>query len=276
MLKDAVTVAPPSSDPNARPRFESKDAEGRRVVHATRFDAQLHVIHTRASSFTADPQEAEGEYASWKAGFDIEKKTDDVARDLDKYDELRRAMERLVPGEVGYKEFWTRYYFLRHVVEMEEARRRELVRGAREGAGEDEEVGWGDEEEEEAKLEDVPPADAAATHTEPPATTTSTPQGDETPTKPTSTTSSLANDTTTNAPTTSSNAIAPPVDDHLRPSEPRRSNEHSVADSDASYDILSAATSRGPGTPAPNAEVGARRVSATPKVAEESEEEDWE
>jgi len=221
--------------------------------------------------------EAEGEYASWKAGFDIEKKTDDVARDLDKYDELRRAMERLVPGEVSYEVFWTRYYFLRHVVEMEEKRRRELVRGAREGNGEDEEVGWGDEEEEDVQAAAKPtPSDADATQTEPPATTTSTSQGDATPTKPTSATSSLPTGTTTNAPTTSSNPSAPPVDDHLRPSEPRRSNEHSVADSDASYDILSAATSRGPGTPAPNAEVGARRVSATPKVAEESEEEDWE
>jgi len=38
--------------------------------------------------------EAEEEYASWKAGFDIEKKTDDVARDLDKYDELRRSVIR--------------------------------------------------------------------------------------------------------------------------------------------------------------------------------------
>jgi len=125
----------------------------------------------------------------------------------------------------------------------------------------------------DAKAEDVSPPDAA--QTEPTPTTTATPQGDAAPTKAANTTSSTAPPAPSTAPTT--------TDETLRPSEPRRSNEHSIADSDASYDILSAATSRGPGTPAPPtgeaAGTGGRRVSATPKVKvaeEESEEEDWE
>jgi hypothetical protein len=53
----------------------------------------------------------------------------------------------------------------------------------------------------------------------------------------------------------------------LKPAEPRKSNDqHSTAGSDASYDIVSGATSKTPGSPT---------AAEMPKV-EESDEEDWE
>ena len=57
------------------------------------------------------------------------KKTDAIAKDLEKYEELRRAMEKIVPEKVEYKQFWARYYFLRYVIETEEQRRREMLKG---------------------------------------------------------------------------------------------------------------------------------------------------
>ena len=130
-LRDAVTIAPPSSekdeDGNDKILFESRDQDGKRVIHTTRFDAQLHAIHCSIESFTKDP--ASPEYGKWKEEFDVEKKTGDISKDLEKYYELRRAMEKLVPERVDYAEFWTRYYFLRMVVETEEQRRRELLKG---------------------------------------------------------------------------------------------------------------------------------------------------
>lgn len=130
-LRDAVTVTGPPEDGakegGSKVLFESKDADGKRVIHTTRFDAQLHVIHSSVDSFLRDP--ASEQYEPWAAEFDIEKKTEDIARDLDKYEELRRAMEKCVPEQVEYGTFWTRYYFLRHVIETEEARRRELLKG---------------------------------------------------------------------------------------------------------------------------------------------------
>src|SRR5207248_7332513 len=54
-LRDAVSVAPPSESTNEGSQdkvlFESKDSEGKRVIHTTRFDAQLHVIHSSLDSF---------------------------------------------------------------------------------------------------------------------------------------------------------------------------------------------------------------------------------
>lgn len=107
--------------------FESKDSEGKRVIHTTRFEAQLHVIHCSLDSFLRDP--ASEEFEVWKKDFDVEKRTDDISKDLESYIELRRAMEKLVPEKVEYGTFWTRYYFLRHVIETEEKRRKELLKG---------------------------------------------------------------------------------------------------------------------------------------------------
>lgn len=130
-LREAVTIAPPAEDAQGQPGavlFESKDSSGKKVVHATRFDAQLHVIHSSVDSFLRDPVSPEWE--GWRKSFDVDKKTDEIAKDLEKHAELRTAMEKCVPEKVEYGTFWERYYFLRHVIESEEQRRREMLKGA--------------------------------------------------------------------------------------------------------------------------------------------------
>lgn len=108
-------------------RFESKDDSGKRVIHSSRYDAQLHVLHTTEKSFTEDP--ATAEFATWAKDFDADAKTDSISADLAKYPELRANMEKLVPDRVPYADFWQRYYFLRHSIETAEARRRDLLKG---------------------------------------------------------------------------------------------------------------------------------------------------
>lgn len=128
-LQDAISIAPPSEGSNAQAGtvlFESKDAQGKRVIHTSRFDAQLHVIHTTTENFVNNPT---GEFDSWSKDFDIDKKTADISTDLAKYPELRQTMEKLVPDQIPYADFWKRYYFLRHGVETAEARRRDLLKG---------------------------------------------------------------------------------------------------------------------------------------------------
>lgn len=126
-LRDAVSIVPPEADASGKLLFESKDAEGKRVIHATRLEAQLHVIHSNLESFSKDP--ISDEWPAFKKELNIENKTDEIAADLEKYPELRSAMEKLVPEQVEYAQFWTRYYFLRLVVETEEKKRKELLKG---------------------------------------------------------------------------------------------------------------------------------------------------
>lgn len=125
-LRDAISVAPPDGSENTV-LFESKDAKGKRVIHTSRFDAQLHVIHTSTEGFAKDPSGAE--YEQWSKDFDVEKKTADISNDLAKYPDLRATMEKLVPDQISYADFWKRYYFLRHGIETAEARRRDLLKG---------------------------------------------------------------------------------------------------------------------------------------------------
>ncbi|KAK3292751.1 uncharacterized protein B0H64DRAFT_236759 [Chaetomium fimeti] len=87
-FRDAITIAPPSDDQadsraNTGVLFESKDAHGKRVIHTSRFDAQLHVIHTSPESFSKDGTGAE--FETWAKEFDVDKKTADISSDLDKY-----------------------------------------------------------------------------------------------------------------------------------------------------------------------------------------------
>lgn len=133
-LRDAVVITAPAEGSqggkDSEVLFEtSEPGTGKKVFHSTRLDAQLHAIHTTATSFTVDPAEGEA-WEVWTAGFDVDNKTQEIAADLEKYEELRRAMEKLVPEKVEYKTFWTRYYFLRSAVEEDERKRREVLKGA--------------------------------------------------------------------------------------------------------------------------------------------------
>lgn len=128
-LKDAVAISAPGPESqSSEVIFESRDATGKRVIHTSRLDAQLHVIHITPDSFTQDPEASEG-WQDFKKGFDIEKRTDGISADLERYPDLRSAMEKLVPEQVEYKDFWMRYYFLRHVVALQEEKRKELLQG---------------------------------------------------------------------------------------------------------------------------------------------------
>lgn len=126
-LREAVTIVPPEEESGSKMLFESKDAEGKRVIHATRFEAQLHVIHTTLESFLKDP--ASDKWPEFQKSFNIDEKTGSIAADLERYPELRTAMEKLVPEKVQYMDFWSRYYFLRLVIETEEQKRKELLKG---------------------------------------------------------------------------------------------------------------------------------------------------
>ncbi|KAK3692648.1 hypothetical protein B0T22DRAFT_21151 [Podospora appendiculata] len=242
-LRDAIKIAPPSGGEDSQGGgssavlFESKDAHGKRVIHTSRFDAQLHVIHTTTDNFTKDA--AGSEHDMWSKEFDIEKKTEDISGDLLKYPELRTTMEKLVPDQVSYADFWRRYYFLRHGIETAEARRRDLLKAA----SAEEEVGGWDEDDSE---------DEAA--------------GPSTATVPTKTTKtdrpgSTESSTTIHPPTAAQQTL-------LKPAEPRKSNdEKSQADSDASYDVVGARS--GVPSQAPNSPKESRK-------GDDSDEEDWE
>jgi hypothetical protein len=129
-LRDAVAVsAPEDSQQPGEVLFESKDSSGKRTIHASRMDAQLHLIHTSPNRLSSDPTDSGEEWNIFLKNFNVEKETDKIGQDLEAYPDLRATMEALVPEKVEYKDFWTRYYFLRQALEAQEEKRRELLKG---------------------------------------------------------------------------------------------------------------------------------------------------
>lgn len=248
-LRDAISIAPPqASDQSGAVLFESKDAQGKRVIHTSRFDAQLHVIHTSIESFTKDPNSAD--YETWSKEFDADKKTPDINSDLQKFPDLRATMEKLVPDQVPYVDFWKRYYFLRHGIETAEARRRDLLKGKLKcallldcannliAASAEDEVGWGDDDSDSDSDSDDESSDDDDKGTPVAKTEPKTESKTEPKTEPK--TASAGSSTT----------IQPPAQKLLKPTEPRNSNdEKSQADSEASYDVVGATSGKTTQTP---------------------------
>jgi hypothetical protein len=264
-LREAVKITGPDeadgrhrSGYSSEVLFETYDGSGKKIFHSTRLDAQLHAIHSSKSSFTVDPSGLE--WKAWEAAFNITDRTEGIAQDLEKYEELKRTFEWAVPERADYKNFWMRYYFLRKAVDEEERRRKEVLKGKQttghrdemchlrssanqeSGADAEEEVGWGDDDDEEQdSVSGFQPTQQASEST-----------------------------TTLNAPATSTSAS-----DLLKPHESRRSEDEkrSVADSDASYDMMlaSGTTSHATGSP----QVAASKKAAG-KEDEDDEDDDWE
>ena len=242
-LRDAVVITPAGGEEqDGEVLFESKDQSGKRVVHASRLDGQLYAIHNNEDSFTSDPVDEGGEWTRWKEGFEIEKETERVAADLERYTELRKMMERLAE-KVEYKDFWRRYYYLRMVLEKQEERRKELLKGIllsfhigsvtdalTASANDTEEVGWDEDSDDEKP---------------------STPHIKEP--------QQLVPQNTSGSTTTINQSSA----GGLKVEGRRSHDEKSVADSEASYDIVSGAPSRAASSP-------------KERTVEESDEEDWE
>ncbi|KAL2217330.1 BSD domain protein [Thermoascus aurantiacus ATCC 26904] len=235
-LRDAVSIAAPEDNNktgtgSSTVLFDSKDnpdgssSGSKRVIHATRFEAQLHAIHSNLDSFTKDPDSPE--WPAFRKEFNVDHKTFGISTDLEMYPELRRAMEKLVPEKVEYADFWARYYFLRLVIETEEKKRRELLKGA--SNPDEEEVAW--DEDSDSDSDESPSTPQVKSSSKQDVASSSTSQVDP------------GKDTNNNNSSSSSRNL-------LKPGEPRRSNDQqSQPDSESSYDLVSGATSRTLGSP---------------------------
>ncbi|KAI5814146.1 hypothetical protein BZA77DRAFT_339240 [Pyronema omphalodes] len=149
-LRDAVTIAPPSEKDGDEVVFEAKGAEDqKKQIFTTRLDAQLHLLHTNLELFKTDSKT--DNFTTFSKDFSVDKETERIAADLERYPELRSTMEKLVPAEVEYKPFWIRYYFLRNELDLEEKKRKELLKGA---INEEEDIGWDEDDSEDENGED--------------------------------------------------------------------------------------------------------------------------
>ena len=69
-------------------------------------------------------------------------------------------MEHLVPDSVSYTDFWTRYYFLRNELDVEEQRRKALLKNTIDGG--EEEVAWDENSDSDSSSEEESDSDSDA------------------------------------------------------------------------------------------------------------------
>lgn len=162
IVKEAITVAAPndtSYDRQAKsPSISSNDGEDlpsevlfnvpediRNQIYSTRLDAQLHALHTSTEPFLTTTKE-DG-FDDFAQSFNVSFHTDEIAKDLDKYAQLRTLMESLVPEKISYDQFWTKYYYMRKQLAEQEQKRKMLLEKAT--LDESADISWDDEDEDE-------------------------------------------------------------------------------------------------------------------------------
>lgn len=270
-LRDAVTITPPDENASGSAAnevlFETKaGSTAGKQIYTSRLDAQLHLLHTNVELFKTDPKPES--FTEYKKNFKAEdtEVTERIAKDLEAFPELRKAMEALVPEQVDYVNFWARYYFFREELDRDEKKRKELLKGA---AIEEEVIGWDEDDESEEESEEDSEEDENEDDE----------YSDDAPAQPKTAQQKKPEYVKEKASL-----------ETLTPQAPRQSTDRiSQPDSESSYDLVSGApsksTSQGPDSPpAKVAKVWGLEFLDTSdgdangllQKVEESDEEDWE
>lgn len=144
---------------------------------------RLYNIQTDPATYCNEPDNLE-EFHQWLPTFMIEDKKEELSTLMLDSKEVRSIYTKLVPEAVSHKDFWTRYFYKKHVHDEAEKRRALLV----ERAQQDTELSWeddddsSDETQESTAVTDVaaPPSSSIPTTTTTPKDVTITRQTEQT------------------------------------------------------------------------------------------------
>lgn len=118
---------------------------------STRTEGELKELSTKKEIYLENKIELNSE-------FDVETKTDEIAKILKSDELLDDLMNEIVPTEIPYKDFWNIYFTRKQQILDMENKRKELLQNASKQQDNDEIIGWDDDDEEEenetTKVED--------------------------------------------------------------------------------------------------------------------------
>lgn len=118
-------------------------------VPTTRFEKRVYELQANPNTYCEPAADLDG-FEEWGQDFDLEKRADECIQILSTHDAIAELYERVVPDIVEENIFWMRYFYAKHVLEVEEERRKKLLERA-EGGGEhvEEDDGWDDDDWED-------------------------------------------------------------------------------------------------------------------------------
>ncbi|XP_035826444.1 BSD domain-containing protein 1 isoform X1 [Aplysia californica] len=135
-----VLVIPPDEDDEYVPMKVAADGSGL----YDRGKARLHALQLDAGTYIDPPRCPPEQFAMWQESFDLDVHKGQISELLVSKVEVRALYTKLVPGEVSHLEFWQRYFFRVHQLEVDEARKRALMLRADQARGDS--LGWDDDD----------------------------------------------------------------------------------------------------------------------------------
>lgn len=118
---------------------------GGEAIVFDRSKARLHAVQIDPSTYTTEPSSER--YREWLSKSNLDEMKGDISDLLVSNVEVRALYTQLVPITVSNIDFWRRYYFKRHLLEEDEARRLELMKRA-EDVHEQKDLGWDEDDDE--------------------------------------------------------------------------------------------------------------------------------
>lgn len=113
---------------------------------ANRTEAQLYTLHTSPELYLTNDSDAK--FEEFKSHFNVESKTDDITELLKKNANLQKLSTQLVPAQVKYAEFWTRYFYMHQKILQQESNRKKLL-NQKQSSAIKEDLDWDDDEDDE-------------------------------------------------------------------------------------------------------------------------------
>ncbi|KAI7877935.1 hypothetical protein K492DRAFT_238885 [Lichtheimia hyalospora FSU 10163] len=144
-LNKTITVLNPDDPSTTQGKQSSEQHDSTKQptstrVFANRKDQLLAEMRSNEDTFLNDVNDTKD-----MEQFDAEKRTEEIAKLLDEYSELREMMDNLVPVKVSYVLFWKRYFYHAWKIEEDDKKRQLITKAAQE----EEDFKWDSEDEDE-------------------------------------------------------------------------------------------------------------------------------
>ncbi|XP_064604749.1 BSD domain-containing protein 1-like [Liolophura sinensis] len=154
-----VLTIPPDDDPGDKLTIQPN---GEATYDRSR--ARLTAIQLDPGTYCSQPSGPVEQYEMWRENFDLECKKGDISEMLVSRVEVRALYTKLVPSEVSHADFWARYFYKVHQLELDEARKVALMKRAEQTR--DESFSWDDDEGSDSEDKTIPPAEVGKVTTE--------------------------------------------------------------------------------------------------------------
>ncbi|KAK7101120.1 BSD domain-containing protein 1-like isoform X2 [Littorina saxatilis] len=109
-----------------------------------RTKARIHAVQVDPGTYIHEPSGSPETYGMWCEGFDLDSKKGEISEMLVSKAEVRGLYTKLVPSRVSHVDFWRRYFYRLHQLDVDQARKEALMRRA-ERSRTDDSLSWDDD-----------------------------------------------------------------------------------------------------------------------------------